>query len=94
MALVNQQPLSSVNPGTYSGPMTKDKNLREMLARVPTREAAALAGVSERTIKRWAAAGRLTVQYRRLGERAVCATYDVAEVRAAMALRGGRTHSA
>lgn len=69
--------------------MTNEKN-----ARVSTREAAELAGVTDRTIKRWAAAGRLSVEYRRMGERAVCATYDVAEVRAAMALRGGRTHSA
>lgn len=62
--------------------MTNEKSTR-----VSTREAAKLAGVTERTIKRWAAAGRLSVEYRRMGERAVCATYDVSEVAAAVVLR-------
>lgn len=63
--------------------MTNEKN-----ARVSTREAAELAGVTDRTIKRWAAAGRLSVEYRRMGERAVCATYDAAELRAHVIMRG------
>lgn len=56
-------------------------------ARVSTREAAAMAGVSERTIKRWAASGRISVRYERTGGRTVGATYAVSEVRAQVLLR-------
>lgn len=71
-----------------------NRNLHEMLARVTTREAAELAGVSERTIKRWAAAGRIRVRYERVGERAVCATYSPSEIRAQVALRSRNRGSA
>lgn len=70
------------------------ENQYEMTARVSTREAAQIAGVSERTIKRWAAAGRIGVEYRRMGARAVCATYDADQVRAAVALRSRNRGSA
>lgn len=69
--------MTGVNPGTYPGSMTN------ISARVRTQEAARLAGVDQRTIKRWAAAGRLTVVYGRVGDsRAVCALYDPEEIRA------------
>lgn len=70
------------------------KRLNKTSTRVTTREAAALAGVSERTIKRWAAAGRLRVEYRRTGERAVCATYNAAELRTQMTRRTRKQDSA
>lgn len=63
-------------------PRTLDAMDTNENTRVSTREAAAMAGVSERTIKRWAAAGRIGVRYERTGNRSVGATYDPGEVRA------------